>query len=280
MARGSVFKKPSGTYAFRADIGADPAIGKRRQLQRSGFRNKREAEAALHQVMQAVRSGTGVSSGSTTVEPVPRRLATGPRHRLKDTTWSSYAVAVDRIKHGLGRRKLQALTPLEIERFYAALAETGGRAGRPLKPKTVRNTHVVLRKALSDADRLGLVPRNAAAAARPPALSHGEHRTWSTDDLRDFFTHVADDRFFAAYVLFATTGMRRGEVLGLRWGDVDLDAGQLAVVNTLTTVNYKPVLSTPKTKRSRRVIYLDDQTVDVLRQHRRAQGEERKAAGP
>jgi integrase len=93
---------------------------------------------------------------------------------------------------------------------------------------------------------------------------------------------VRDDRFFAAYVLFATTGMRRGEVLGLRWYDLDLDLDdcRLSVVHTITTVSHKPVLSTPKTKRSRRAIYLDANPVDVLRAHRDAQRAERQEAGP
>ncbi len=165
------------------------------------------------------------------------------RQQLKETTWASYRVAVERIKPALGQRKLKALAPL-------------------------------------DAERLGLAPRNAAAAAKPPAAQPVEHQTWDSDQLVQFFEHVTDDRFFAPYVLAATTGMRRGEVLGLRWSDVDIDANQLAVRQTVMTVSYQPVITTPKTKRSRRVVYLDDHTVDVLRSHRRRQVDERKAAGP
>ena len=105
---------------------------------------------------------------------------------------------------------------MSVARFYTDLAETGSRAGNPLSAKSVRNTHVVPRKALADAGRLGLVPRNAAAAAKPPAVQAVEHQTWDSDQLIQFFEHVSDDRFFAAYVLAATTGVRRGEVLGLR----------------------------------------------------------------
>ena len=189
-------------------------------------------------------------------------------------------MATTRIKSGLGRSKLQALAPLQLEHFYAELLASGGRTGKPLSPKTVRNTHTVLRKALADAERLGLVGRNPAAAAKPPADSRVEQSTWSSDELRMFLDFVRTDRLHAAYVLLATTGMRRGEVLGLRWSDIDVDAAQLAVSNTLTTVGTEIVTGPPKTARSRRHIFLDDGTLAVLREHRRRQNEERLSVGP
>ena len=88
-----------------------------------------------------------------------------------------------------------------------------------------------------------------------------EFTTWSSDDLRDFFAGVREERIFPALVVLATTGMRRGEVLGLRWQDVDLDAGQLAIVQTLTTINGVPTFGAAKSSRSRRIVYLDPQTV-------------------
>jgi integrase len=133
---------------------------------------------------------------------------------------------------------------------------------------------------LSDAERLGLVPRNAAAAARPPTPVRPDLITWSSAELREFLAAVKDDRMRVAFVLLATTGMRRGEVLGLRWSDVDLDGSQLAVVHTLTTAGSEVVMGPPKTARSHRHVYLDKQTVSVLREHRKRQREERLAAGP
>ena len=279
MARGSVGKRASG-WAFRVDVGQDPATGKRRQHQRQGFRTKREAEVALEDVLASVRDGTMVTRSSSELGGFLDDWLEGQRQRLKATTWASYRVVVERITTRMGRRKLQALTPLDIERFYAGLAASGSRRGKPLTAKTIRNTHVVLRKALSDAERLGLVPRNAAAAAKPPIPERRQPTIWSSEELRLFFAAVDDDRYFATYVLLATTGMRRGEVLGLRWSDLDLDRGELAVVHTITTVDYRPIISSPKTNRSRRSVYLDEQTTRVLREHRRRQNEERLAVGP
>jgi integrase len=134
---------------------------------------------------------------------------------------------------------VQSLSTLQIETFYAALVESGGKRGAGLAPKSVRNTHVVLRKALADAERLGLVARNVASSAKAPTARRPEFATWSSDDLRAFFAAVRDDRLYASFVLLAMTGMRRGEVLGLRWRDVDLDGAQLAVVQTLSTVGWQ-----------------------------------------
>jgi integrase len=201
------------------------------------------------------------------------------QHRLRPKTMHSYKLAVARIRSRLGRVPVQAHTPLQLERFYADLMREGGSRGQPLSSKTVRNSHVVLRKALADAERLGLVSRNPAASARPPSSSRRELATWSSEDLRELFTAIRGERIYPALVVVATTGMRRSEVLGLRWRDVDLDAAQVSVVQTLTAVNGEPVIGPTKTSHSRRRVYLDPQTVNVLREHRRRQREERLVAG-
>jgi integrase len=168
------------------------------------------------------------------------------------------------------------------DRRGAALQAAAGDA-RPerssAEPKTVRGIHVVLRKALADAERLGLVVRNAAAAANPPVPPKYEHTTWTAEQLARFLDAIESERLAAAFVLLATTGMRRGEALGLRWGDVDLEAGRLSIVQTITTVREQMVISPPKTARSRRSVSLDRMTVAALRDHRRRQNEERLRAG-
>jgi integrase len=146
----------------------------------------------------------------------------GLKPRIRPTTLASYDVAVDRIVREIGETPLQALAPMQVETLYADLSACGGRQGRALSPKTVRNCHIVLRKALADAERLGLVVRNVAAVARPPVVHRVERQTWTADELRRFLTAMSGDRLEAAFTLLATTGMRRGEVLGLRWSDVDL----------------------------------------------------------
>jgi integrase len=105
-------------------------------------------------------------------------------------------------------------------------------------------------------------------------------RTWSADELRRFLEHVRADRLYAAWRLAATTGMRRGELLGLRWRDVDLDTARLSIVQTLIEGKEAPRFSEPKTDHGRRSIALDAETVAALREHRKRQVEERLAWGP
>jgi integrase len=279
VAGGSVYKR-SGGWAFRVDAGFHPETAKRRQVLRQGFPTKKAAQLALNDLASASARGQVVTRSTISVKDYLTEWLATTRSKLRPTTHHSYAMSVDRIVAHLGRYQLQSLTPLQIERFYTQQLETGNRDGGRLSPKTVRNTHVVLRKALADAERLELVPRNAAAAARPPATERRDMNTWSSDDLGTFLEAIDDVRHSIGFRLLAATGMRRGEVLGLRWRDVDLDSARLAVAHTITTVGHDVVMGPPKTPRSRRNVDLDRRTVAALREHRKAQRERRLSAGP
>ena len=279
VARGSIFKR-SGGWAFRVDAGYQPGTGKRRQLLRQGFRTRKEAEAALAELLRDNCRGAAVSRSTIRVEEFLEDWLGTVESKLRPTTHHSYSMAVHRITRDLGRHQLQVLTPMQIEKFYARQLISGGRQGRGLSPKTVRNMHVVLRKALADAERLGVVQRNAAAAARPPTVARHDLVTWTSEELQTFMDAVEDHRLHIAFLLLATTAMRRGEVLGLRWSDVDLAGAQLSIAHTTTTAGNRIVSGPPKTTRSRRLVYLDRRTVACLTTHRARQSAERLAAGP
>ena len=116
--------------------------------------------------------------------------------------------------------------------------------------------------------RVGLLDHNVAAAVDPPRVPRPQLSVWNVDQLREFLRVASSHRLSAAFVLLATTGMRRSEVLGLRWSDVDFDDRSLSIIRTLTVVDGRPVVSAPKTAASRRLVYLDSSTVDALRAHR------------
>ena len=180
----------------------------------------------------------------------------------------------------LGHLPLQRLTPAQLTAFYRFLLDHGRRGGGGLAAKTVRNIHGELHAALRDAVRWGHVARNVAASADLPKGMAPEMHVWSPEQLRAFLDHARQDRLYAAWLLFATTGMRRGEVAGLRWPDVDLDAGRVSPRRPRVVVNYEVHVSEPKTAKGRRSLALDPATVAALRQHRARQAEERLAVGP
>ena len=189
--------------------------------------------------------------------------------RLRKSTYESYRRNIElHVVPGLGRRKLDQLTPEDIDIFYATLLKSG-RKKRPgekgpakgLAPKTVHNIHVMLNKALSDAARKGTVVRNVVALADAPSLQarkRTEIKAWEVDQLIAFLDAIEAHRMGPAFFLSAHTGMRRGEVLGVRWRDIDLDEGRVSVRQALVSVAYEVSISDVKTGASRRTIDIDD----------------------
>jgi integrase len=137
----------------------------------------------------------------------------------------------------------------------------------------------VLHAALRDAVRWGYLPRNVATVADLPKGMTPEMHVWSPEQLRTFLEHVRGDSLYAAWLLFATTGMRRGEVAGLRWPDVDLEASRVSPRRPRVVVNYEVVVSEPKTAKGRRSLALDPATTTAPREHRTRQLEQRLAVG-
>jgi integrase len=124
------------------------------------------------------------------------------------------------------------------------------------------------------------VGRNPVRLADVPAVTRPKLQVWSPDQTRTFLESIAGDRLFAAWLLVATTGMRRGELLGLRWIDVDLDSGGVRIAQARVRAGNRVVAGEPKTARGRRTIALDPATVAALRQHRKRRAEEQLLAGP
>jgi integrase len=137
----------------------------------------------------------------------------------------------------------------------------------------------VLRNALNAAARQGIVARNVAALASPPRITEAEFRALSLNDARAILRAVAFDRLEAVFTVGLALGLRRGEALGLRWGDVDLDGGALRVDRTLQRVAGQWRFLEPKTVRSRRTVPIPGPVVDSLRRHRARQNEERLRMG-
>jgi integrase len=280
--RGSIRRRGS-TYTWYVFV-PDPVTGERRQRSKGGFRTKRECQEALNEALARLREGTFVRSSPRSLGAflVEEWLPAVRPPRVRPSTWASYCMAVERhIVPALGGVLLQGLTPGHLTAFYRALLDEGRRDGHGgLAPKSVRNVHGVLHAALRDAVRWGYLPRNVAALADLPKGMTPEMRVWGPEQLRAFVEQVRGDPLFAAWLLLATTGMRRGEVAGLRWVDVDLDAGRISPRRPRVVVNYEVVVSEPKTAKGRRSLALDPATMSALREHRTRQLEQRLAVGP
>ncbi len=242
---------------------------RRRREWHSGFDRKRDAEAAAIDLLGRKQRGEHVSlSHQTLGEYLQDDWLPVRRDRIEANTWEIEATQVNAyIVPRLGSRPLQDLTPTELERLYADLRSNGQRRSPGgLAPKTVKNVHGILRKALGDAMRLGKLARNPAAHAESPKVIRGKMRVWTPEQLRHFLTHMQTDRLYSTYLLAASTGMRRSELLGLPWEALDLERGRLSVRQTLVVIKGKPtVRSLTKTNSSRRTIALDPGSVQELR---------------
>jgi integrase len=177
-------------------------------------------------------------------------------------------------KRDIGGVPLRALSGGHMTALYGELDRDG------LSVATRRLTHAVLRRALNDAVRWGKLARNPAHAADPPALPDSKAASWSVRELRMFLGHVEADRLYALWRLAATTGMRRGEVLGLTWRHLDLDGAWLQVERQLIPTTGGVTFGPPKSRRSARKVALDSETIAALRHHRETQQLERDLAGP
>ena len=266
------------TWAYVVELERDGS-GRRRQQWRSGFATRKEAQTALAEVITTITKQTFVARSSTTLAEYLESWLDGLQ--LKPASMYSYRKTVRlHILPVLGHVRLQALDPAAVRKAYARLL-AGGDGRRPLSGTSVQIAHQVLHRALSQAAAEGLVMRNVAALVKPPRRTTPEMQTWTADQLRTFLVHVSrvDPKLYAMWLLFSTTGMRRGEVAGLKWHDIDFDDARLVVRRSLGFVDGELVVGTPKTTRSRRSLALDPTTLEALRRHRVRQAQERLLLG-
>ena len=195
---------------------------------------------------------------------------------VRASTHRRYAELLHHTYASLGRVPLAKLQPAHLDRLYAALQQAPEDGVKALSASTVRRVHSVLHKALSDAVRQGLLDRNVADLARAPRNQEYEPVLWTMAQARQFLHAARDDRLGPLYVLAATTGMRLGELCGLRWSDVDIESAALHVRVALD--RYGRVAET-KTRASRRQIELPTLALSALRLQRRYQAEERDRLG-
>lgn len=281
--RGHVAKKGNRYYAIVYE-GTDPTTGKERHRWHQGGDTRREAERVLAELVKQMHDGDYRSPERITLgDYLVERWLPVRKSQVGHSTYVSYRQQIDsHVLPRIGMIPLQRLTPEDLERFYADLLTEGrlNGGGGGLSPKTVRNIHGMLHKALADACRKGATQRNVAAIADAPRVRRRSSMTvWDAAQLRQFLTEIEDHPLGVAFHLAAHTGMRRGEVLGLQWRDVDLDAARLSVHQAVTNVAYEKRLGDVKTETSRRMVDLDARTTEVLQTWRETQKAEHQLTG-
>lgn len=284
-------RKRGSKWCVVLDIGRGPD-GKRRQKWHSGYRTRKDAETAMARLLTDVNRGTYVAPERTTVaEWLQTWLQTRETAGRAPATILRYRQLIeDRIVPALGSGRLADLRPSHLERHYAAELRSRARIPRPknaaadwqaplISPRTVYFEHQLLHAALKHAVRQGVLHRNPADAVTPPAPGHGEQSVLSPLQVSRIFEALRDHRLGALYHLAASTGMRQGELLGLRWADLDLDGALLQVRVQRQYLPRQGVRERPtKEHRGARVVELTDAEVDVLRAHRlRLEGERGRA---
>jgi integrase len=236
-------------------------------------RTRQEVAGKLAHALSDRTQGLTFDAGSLKLSEYLDRWLPDIRDTVRQRTWERYESIVRvHIKPALGRVKLKDLTATHARGLYREKLESGS------SPRTVQYIHTTLRKALQDAMSDGLIPRNVADGIKAPRPKKKEINPLSPEQARTFLKAVRGDRLEALYVLAIHRGLRQGELLGLRWEDVDLEAGTLQVRRTLSWTKSGPVFEPPKNGKGRSVELTQD-ALGALRGHLARQLEEIEALG-
>lgn len=282
---GSVYQRKDGKWVGEATVGRRADGARDRRFVYADTRE--EAQEKLRKLLHERDRGLLADPAKQTVgEFLASWLQDVAKPTVRPRTYDCYSDIVEQhIKPALGGVRLSKLSPQHLQRFYREKQEQG-------LTRTVRLCHAVLHRALGQATKWGLIPRNPADLVDPPKVPKKEFKPLSPEEAQRFLAAAEGDRFHALYVLAVTCGLRQGELLGLKWEDLDLERGVLQVRHQLQWVRAegeerkgkkraepKWVLTEPKSAKSRRVVSLPAVAVAVLKKHKAAQAEERLRMG-
>lgn len=274
MQRGSTW-----SYVIRV---TDPETNKSRPRWVGGFATEKDAKEARDDARVKARRREYVDRNRITVAKYLGEWLDGHEVEIKPQTMASYRDLVARyVVPKIGQLRLQGVQPAALTRLYRELRETGGRRGIGLSPRTVDYVHSVLRKAFNDAVRVDqiLTSNPTDRAKRPRRVPAAAREVWTREQLLAFLESAQTHRLFPFFRLAAYSGARRGELLNLRWSDVDLEGAAIRIRGTAAVISGKRVEGTTKGGRAR-VVTLDRGTVKILATQRANQSRDRMLAGP
>ena len=264
---GSVRKRKDGRWEASLTVGHTARGNPKRRFVYARTRTK--VIAKLEELRGEAAAGGVILPDSLTVAAFLERWLEGKERSCRPSTAANYRATLDRfVLPEIGDKRLQKVTSLDIHALLTRLEKTKipiertvdgtrRRVGeRPLAPRTVRYVHGLLVDALTRAVEWHLIPANPALAIAIPPKPHAIATVWSSVEVRAFLRASSASRYHAGYVLALTCGMRRGEILGLRISDLDLEEGTMAIRRTVISLKGRAVESSPKTERGRRTLHL------------------------
>jgi integrase len=282
---GHVRRRGKGSWEIKFDVGRDPLTGRRRIRYHSFKGTKRQADLELARLVTADASGSSVDPSKVTVaEFLDRWERDWAKGNVSPKTLERYSEILRKhVRPNIGATALQKLRPAALADLYGRLHREGGRKvkgeARPLNPRTVGHIHRVLHRALSHAAQWGLVLQNVADVVDPPRVTTGEVQILRDEQVGELLKKLRGSPVYDVAALGVATGMRRGEMLALRWRDVDFDRALLRVEQSLEATKAGLRFKPPKTKHGRRTITLPGAIVTMLRAKWAQQQEQRLALG-
>ncbi len=279
--KGHIVKRGEDTWSLVFDLGRGED-GKRKQKWVTVRGTKREAEKELARLLHEAHTGTFVEpSRMTLAEYLEYWLENYAQTKVSPKTFESYAEFIRLyIIPKLGQHKLAKLQVAHIQSYYTQMLTSGRlkRAGG-LSAQSVLHQHRILRQALQQAVKWQFLGRNPADAVVAPRPDHREMRALTDRETAQLLKAAEGTRLYMPILLAITTGLRRGELLGLRWADMDLSTGVLSVRQSLGRTRSGMAFKPPKTAKSRRTVTLPAFVIEALERHRAVQNEERRLLG-
>lgn len=270
---GRTVKKDGNSWYYVLTHGKK-ANGKPIQYKKRGFKTKQEALKALTELEHSLLKGTYIKPTKTTYqEYMVEQWLEDKQTRVKKQTLETYRWIVERhILPSLGHVELSQLTPMMIQQLYNQLTKE-----KVLSDENIQKVHTLINDSLKKAERWGLISKNPAALVDRPKATKKEIKVWNLEEVKLFLKNAdINNRYFIAPLLGLTTGMRIGEILGLRWKDVDLENGCLRITQTLSS-DGKDLMPYTKTTSGMRTIDLPPETTSYLVIHKKRIKKERKS---
>ena len=274
--RGHIIKRGKNSYSIAISLGKNPTTGKYKQQWVSVRGNKKDAEKRLLELLHQIDNGTFIVPNKTTLaEYLQKWLSDYVKPNLSPRGFERYRGVI--IKHfipDMGNIPLTQLKPEHLQKHYTSTLNSG------LSASTVRYHHAIIHKALQTAVKWGLVSRNVADGVDVPRARRTEMQTWDEDDIARFFEAAKDSPYYVLFYTALFTGMRRSELLALRWCDVDLIFSQVYITRSLHHLkDGSYVFTQPKSAKSRRTIALSPSAILTLKEHKGNQEVQRALLG-